>query len=700
MDAGSVSLNSDKAGGAAHTGAGPEGPDPEVTLISRGSSATYSEAQPTGSYPARTSSATTMAARPAGDRVVTIANNLLLGCSVLVLFLQHLLGWPPEFALLAAASLPSLAAAEFLRRRRLWAAKLALMLASNLALGFWLLALGRPFGVEVAYPAVMVMAFAVFLEDGARVCISALALQSAVILCLALVPDAHLGLLATEAAAAVPIRFTRVLLLIVTIGSNAFLLARFGSWFLARAAALQRVTARWRALTVTAPVSIVVVDPTGKVIEVTGRPLMGLRRRANLAEWLSVDAQALARLVFRDHRVEVPVQLAHAGPRILELNSATLPQGGAVVVVVDATDRRRHELEIIASRDKALEAGRVRQQFLGVIGHELRTPTAIVVAQAELAQELAAAGQTEAALAELGPLRTAAGALRDQIDDVLSLAGRDAAELPQPREPVEVAAWLRALVEEHRPAVLRSGSTVELKAAAGHYPLASDGTGRVIGLLLGHATETTAGGTILVAASWVEDGALEVVIEDDGLGPREAQLAFEPFATLDIRDSREQVGLGSRLALARRLAERLGADLTVEERSPRGTRSTVRIHGDKTRVRDTPEDRQKALRASLGEAAADPEFVAELYRTFVESLARRGAAMLEAMSAKDYGALADAAHAIKGSAGTMGERPLHDACRWVERVARHGPREELAGGVAEALALIEDARERAIAATR
>src|SRR6478609_11207903 len=128
------------------------------------------------------------------------------------------------------------------------------------------------------------------------------------------------------------------------------------------------------------------------------------------------------------------------------------------VVVIKATDRRRYERELVESRSqlqKGLttepETAELREQFIAVLGHDLRNPLAAISAGARILQRSGAL-QEHKHLRVLDMINTTVTRMSDLIDDVLDFArgrlgsgivlNRDAA---QPLEPI-----LEQVVDELR----------------------------------------------------------------------------------------------------------------------------------------------------------------------------------------------------------------------------------------------------------
>jgi two-component system sensor histidine kinase RegB len=230
-----------------------------------------------------------------------------------------------------------------------------------------------------------------------------------------------------------------------------------------------------------------------------------------------------------------------------------------------------HAREITLLRRQA--EGSARFAALGTLAagtaHELATPLGTI---AVLAGEIACGaepagrgGQTIAAQVSR---------CRDILTRMQAGASTDRAAAPTPLgEAVRraVAAWRRA----HPEAVVRID---ERAPAASPLPLAAEDVEAALCALLDNALHATRAahrdGAITVGTA-LEAGALQVSVEDDGAGvpaPLRGRLG-EPFLT--TKEPGEGMGLG--LYWIRTLLGRIGGELSIEPRAPRGTRVVLRF---------------------------------------------------------------------------------------------------------------------------
>jgi len=92
-------------------------------------------------------------------------------------------------------------------------------------------------------------------------------------------------------------------------------------------------------------------------------------------------------------------------------------------------------------------------------------------------------------------------------------------------------------------------------------------------------------------------------------------------------------------------------------------------------------------------SAGHPDFLATLVETFLGLTTDRSAELREASDRADASAVEHGAHALKGSAATMGATLLAQACAEVEDAARSGRLGEVPDGLQRVAAELDRARQ-------
>jgi signal transduction histidine kinase len=270
--------------------------------------------------------------------------------------------------------------------------------------------------------------------------------------------------------------------------------------------------------------------------------------------------------------------IAFADGRHFDITAVPLPDGNALVTMLDTTDHHRAE-RALRDRNEALEAAdRVKTAFLANMSYELRTPLTSIKGFAEMlhggfAGKLSDSGEeySEAILVSVERL----GAL---IDDVLDLTQSEGAPLERAAVDIEIAAHNAA----EAVAPLAKAKTIDLVVEDTGTAGAVTGDPRrirqVIEHLLRHAVAgTPEGGRVLLHL----DGnarVARVIVSDDGpgMGRDAAANAFDRFAQFgNARGAERALGLG--LPLAKQFVEAHGGRIELISEPGEGTLVTVEL---------------------------------------------------------------------------------------------------------------------------
>lgn len=266
------------------------------------------------------------------------------------------------------------------------------------------------------------------------------------------------------------------------------------------------------------------------------------------------------------------VRDVHIRGRDYELRHAGLGFGaGRVLFLRDITDRKAAERE----REDALEAVesalRVRAEFIARMSHELRTPLHGIVGSLELL--LRTLDDDRRRFGEAASV--SARALLELVNEVLDFERMDAGVLEVRPEDVELAALARTVVDSFRGTAESKGIALELDARELGGTTVRIDPRRIRQLLtnlVGNALKFTSDGSVVLVGHTRRVGPtsieVELRVEDTGPGIPEASLAriFEPFVQLDEGTTRRADGAGLGLTIGRRIADAMGATLTIENR--------------------------------------------------------------------------------------------------------------------------------------
>ena len=285
---------------------------------------------------------------------------------------------------------------------------------------------------------------------------------------------------------------------------------------------------------------------------------------------------------------------------LLDANGNVLEWFGAAMDITarkqaDEELRRRERAlaqahEALQARTEELrEADRRKNEFLALLGHELRNPLAPIATASE-ALSFTAMGDARAQAA-VDVIRRQAAQLSRLVDDLLDVGRITQGRIHLRLEPLELATVITQAVETVSPLMQEKGHELTVVSSPERLYVNGDATRLVqcVGNLLANAAKyTDRGGKIRVQAR-AEDAYTLLEVTDNGSGiapellPRIFDLFVQSARTLD----RAQGGLGIGLSVVKRLIEMhdgnvtarspgLGRGATFEMRLPRIKRPQAR----------------------------------------------------------------------------------------------------------------------------
>jgi signal transduction histidine kinase len=223
---------------------------------------------------------------------------------------------------------------------------------------------------------------------------------------------------------------------------------------------------------------------------------------------------------------------------------------------------------------------RRKDEFLAMLGHELRNPLAPLRGAAALLRESAGDGRVVAELADL--VDRQARQMTRLVEELLDTSRVSGAKVHLRRERLDFGRLVRSAAADARPAIEEAGLSLALEAPDGPVWVVGDAVRltQVVGNLLTNAVKfTDAGGRVEVhvAADGQRRRAV-LAVRDSGIGIEAHVLPrlFEAFAQADRSVGRSRGGLGLGLALVRGLVELHGGEVGAASEGPgRGSEFTV-----------------------------------------------------------------------------------------------------------------------------
>jgi signal transduction histidine kinase/CheY-like chemotaxis protein len=237
--------------------------------------------------------------------------------------------------------------------------------------------------------------------------------------------------------------------------------------------------------------------------------------------------------------------------------------------------------EVLRKREEALrESDRLKNEFLAVLGHELRNPLAPIYNTSELLSRTLA--EHSPAQASLALIKRQTEQLMRMVDDLLDVARITQGHISLRRQPVELSSVVAQGIETTE-RLLRDKQH-ELSTVSSFRPVYVSGDAArlaqcVSNLVSNAAKYTDHGGRIRVEIR-AEESTATIEVSDNGIGIPETLMPriFELFVQGDQSLDRTQGGLGIGLPVVRRLVEMHGGRVSAHSAGVgKGSRFEIRL---------------------------------------------------------------------------------------------------------------------------
>jgi signal transduction histidine kinase len=247
---------------------------------------------------------------------------------------------------------------------------------------------------------------------------------------------------------------------------------------------------------------------------------------------------------------------------------------GLVALVQDITERKQTEEAI-------QQAVRLRDEFLSVASHELKTPLTSLSLRLQLLAREAQSQPASPFVTRVGTQveagRKQVQRLADLVGDLLDVARISSGKMQLHWEPVDFAAVVREVVARMEPQAAKAEAPLTVEV-----PEALEGTSdrmrleQVAENLLTNAIKYGAGQPILVRMEATSE-RVTLTVRDRGIGiaPEHQARIFERFERA-VSD-RNYGGLGLGLYITRTLVQAMGGDIGVQSAPGQGATFTVNL---------------------------------------------------------------------------------------------------------------------------
>jgi signal transduction histidine kinase/ActR/RegA family two-component response regulator len=246
------------------------------------------------------------------------------------------------------------------------------------------------------------------------------------------------------------------------------------------------------------------------------------------------------------------------------------------ISILDITEIKVAEFEILKAKEKAEKAAKVKSRFLSNMSHELRTPlNAIIGTSNILLQEEYMETQRE----YFDVLKNSSEHMLQLVNDILDLSKLEAGKMELENVAFNLSEFLHKVV-----APFNTINSSEMKLELDIDPvlnveISGDQTRlhQVLNNLLSNAKKFTKSGKITVTARAESRKSQNVLVyfcvTDTGIGipANKLRQVFDSFTQADTETTRKYGGTGLGLAISKYIVDKMGGELQVESEEGKGS---------------------------------------------------------------------------------------------------------------------------------
>ncbi|MFH1710016.1 MAG: HAMP domain-containing sensor histidine kinase, partial [bacterium] len=240
--------------------------------------------------------------------------------------------------------------------------------------------------------------------------------------------------------------------------------------------------------------------------------------------------------------------------------------------------------ELVRAKLEAEFSDRAKTDFIANMSHELRSPLNSIIGFSEVLQDEYYGKVTDQQRKYLQNINESGKHLLSMISDILDISQEKFSELKLASAPCRVKDILEASVSMMREKAVKHSiklSLAVLEQADIEIEADAKELRRVFFNIIDNAIKfTSSGGKVQVSARKNEDGEIEVMIEDTGIGIKKEDLTkiFGGFTQLEAPYTKKYAGAGIGLTIAKKIVDLHGGRVWVlSEGENKGSRVFVTI---------------------------------------------------------------------------------------------------------------------------
>lgn len=243
--------------------------------------------------------------------------------------------------------------------------------------------------------------------------------------------------------------------------------------------------------------------------------------------------------------------------------------------------------ELREAYEKLQSLDRLKSEFVSIVSHELRTPLSVILLSTQMLSTEFERLPPDRRQEHLEHLQTYTRRLQRLVENLLDFNLLERGELQLQRSPVSLSAIIREAGDLYASRAKEKGLTFQIAPPQPDLTVLADPDrlANALNQLVDNAIKfTPAGGRVVIGGhgpARPPNGSLEphaiIGVADSGIGiaAERRELIFKSFTQLDMSDRRRFEGIGLGLALAHRIVDAHGGQLTFKSEPNKGSLFTI-----------------------------------------------------------------------------------------------------------------------------
>jgi PAS domain S-box-containing protein len=360
---------------------------------------------------------------------------------------------------------------------------------------------------------------------------------------------------------------------------------------------LQKSEEQFRTVFQNAPIGIVIISTDGKILsvnksfcetigfdkdEVMGVPIKYLFDKNDLEGFSDTTTNLYDNPIADINSEKQLLRKEGKEINVIVKSVSVLGENGKVkhyvMQVLDISEIKRVQLELVEALNKAEESDRLKTAFLAQMSHEIRTPLNVILTSIPLLADEISEKDEELKII-LDSVKSAGKRLQRTIDMILNMSSVQSGNYKPTFEKFDLLIDLNKMINELKSLSDDKGLTLKFTHQNSNAFIHADRytVNQVFQNLINNAIKYTLKGYVEVYVKNTDDEKIKVEIRDSGIGMSEDYLhkLFMPFSQEDVGYKREFEGNGLGLALVKKYIELNHADVKVESEKNIGSVFTV-----------------------------------------------------------------------------------------------------------------------------